>query len=84
MSSTTQIPTNDILKGYLTPDELAKQLHKAPRTIMKWRHQRIGPPPTVFGQSVYYSIESVRAWLASHERRMPREIGRSKERRATA
>jgi hypothetical protein len=74
MQSTNEIPTNDdVLKGYLTPEELAKQLHKAPRTIMRWRHTRVGPPPTVFGQTVLYSVDTVRKWLESRERPMPRE-----------
>ena len=39
-----------LLADYMTPDELAEELDRSPRTIARWARLRIGPPRTVIGR----------------------------------
>jgi ParB-like chromosome segregation protein Spo0J len=61
-----------LLAGYLTTDELAKELGKSPRTIARWDGLRIGPPKTVIGKKIYFRREAVRQWLLTQEREQVR------------
>ena len=56
-----------LLDDYMTPDELAVELGKSPRTIARWDRLRIGPPKTVVGKKPYYRREAVREWLLTQE-----------------
>ena len=58
-----------VLDGYLTREVLAEQLGKSVRTIDRWETRRSGPPRVLLGKTVFYRLESVRAWLLSCEQR---------------
>ena len=61
-----------LLDDYLTPDDLAAELGKSPRTIARWDRLRIGPPKTVIGKKPYYRREAVRTWMLAQEREQVR------------
>ena len=44
----------NIFAEWLSEDEAAAALGKSVRTLRKWRHQRIGPPYTLFGKTIRY------------------------------
>lgn len=52
-----------ILDGYMTPDELAKQLDVTLQTLSRWRSQKKGPPFIKMGLKVRYSRIGVVKWL---------------------
>ena len=56
-----------LLADYLTPDQLAEELDKSPRTIARWDSLRIGPPKTMVGKRPLYRREGVRDWLLRKE-----------------
>jgi hypothetical protein len=66
-----------VLAGYVPEAELARQLKTTPRTLQRWRKQRIGPPAVQLGRDWYYCIENFRAWLATRELKMVREKKRA-------
>jgi hypothetical protein len=39
--------TSKLLDEYLSPEQLADELEKSPRTIARWDNLRTGPPKTV-------------------------------------
>ncbi len=45
---------------FLTPDALARELGKSPRTLARWDVLRCGPPKIRVGRSVYYPIRLIR------------------------
>ncbi len=57
---------DDLLAGYLSIPQLAKELRVTARTIMHWRHFRRGPKAVRIGKRVYFRREDVHAWLAQH------------------
>lgn len=57
-----------VLKGFMTPDELANQLSISRRTLARWHAQRVGPARCVVGKLILYRHEAVRDWLAALER----------------
>ena len=64
----TQSVANPLLGDeFLTPDALARELGKSPRTLARWNVLRCGPPKIRVGRSVYYRRTSVRQWLESRE-----------------
>jgi hypothetical protein len=67
----------DLLAGYLSEGELAKQLKKTPRTLQRWRRRRVGPPVTLLGRVPYYRKEGVFAWMRDREVPMARERKRA-------
>jgi hypothetical protein len=64
--------TNKLLTGYLTEEELARELRRSARTIFRWRNARNGPPFTLIGRKPMYRIESAREWLRAREVRIRR------------
>ena len=67
----------NLLEDYLSENELAKQLKKTPRTLQRWRRNRIGPPHTPMGRDIYYRREAVLEWLRARQRVMVRERKRA-------
>ena len=61
---------------FLTPDALARELGKSPRTLARWNVLRCGPPKIRVGRSVYYRRTSVRQWLESREENQNRAKAR--------
>jgi hypothetical protein len=54
-----------LLDGYVTEAELAAELDKDPRTLLRWRKLGIGPPFTMAGIKPMYNVERAREWLAA-------------------
>jgi hypothetical protein len=61
----TQRSGGALLAGYLSENELAKELRRDPATLARWRKRRIGPPFVMNGRLPFYNIEAARAWLAA-------------------
>jgi len=59
--------SEQLLDGYVSRTQLAKELGKTLRTIDRWEMRRIGPPRVVVGRMILYRRESVREWLLSRE-----------------
>jgi hypothetical protein len=59
---------NDILKDYISRDDLAAKLGKSVKTLVRWELDGKGPPPTRIGRDVLYSIPSFERWLKKQER----------------
>jgi hypothetical protein len=59
--------SEQLLDGYVSREELAKELGKALRTIDRWETRRIGPPRVVIGRMILYRREAIRDWLLSQE-----------------
>jgi hypothetical protein len=72
-----------VLEGYISDSDLARQLHRSVRTLQRLAATSSGPPRLKIGRSVYYKIESVRAWLAQQEKKPAADI-RSSGRRLRA
>jgi len=68
-NQTNRLETNssEILDGYLTRKELARQLGKNTRSLDRWEMLRLGPPRVIIGRTVLYRVDSVRKWLESRE-----------------
>ena len=47
----------------LNTDELAEMLNVVPRTIIRWRVARTGPPWVKAGRRVLYRRKDVDAWM---------------------
>ena len=58
---------DNVLAGLLTRTELALQLRRSERTVIRW--ERAGMPFIAIGMARLYEPSSVREWLMSHERR---------------
>jgi predicted DNA-binding transcriptional regulator AlpA len=56
-----------VLDGFVRRAELAKMLGLSARTLDRWHSLRAGPPRVCVGRTILYNVESVRAWLRSHE-----------------
>ncbi len=65
---TSERHMEQLLDDYLTRDELAAQLGKSPRTIQRWDRLRIGPVPTVIGNSKVFRRADVQKWLDAQRR----------------
>jgi hypothetical protein len=65
----TPPPSNaPLLSEYMTEDELAAELRRTKRTIVRWRALGVGPKAIRLGRQWLYRRESVRDWLAGLER----------------
>lgn len=58
----------DLLKDYLSRDDLAARLGIAPKTLVRWQNDGRGPPVTYLGRAPFYSIPSFEKWLKAQER----------------
>jgi excisionase family DNA binding protein len=65
-----------VLAGFMSPDELAKQLGISVRTLARWHAQRVGPPRCQIGRLMLYQTETVRRWLAEQEQEPLKRPGR--------
>ena len=57
----------------LPTDEAAGYVHHSPRTLIRWRVERTGPPYVKLGRKVFYRRKSLDEWLAGRERQPLRE-----------
>jgi hypothetical protein len=67
--------------GFVTTDELAAFLRKAPGTLDQWVTRGYGPKFSKPGRDRLYDCEDVKAWLAGKEREQEE---RMQERRGAA
>jgi hypothetical protein len=58
----------EILKDYISRDQLAIKIGKSVKTLVRWENDGRGPPVTRIGRDVLYSIPSVQKWLRDQER----------------
>jgi excisionase family DNA binding protein len=73
-------PTHEgVLAGYISRDDLARELGVSPRTITRWTFHPGGIPHLAIGNRTLYRRESVTAWLAARETR-PERIRRTGDR----
>jgi len=56
-----------ILEDYATRDELAAELRKSVKTLVRWEKDGKGPPVTRLGREVFYYRPSTQKWLRSRE-----------------
>lgn len=54
----------DVLSGYLTAKDAAKQLKVHPFTLRRWRKASYGPKPVRVGGRLYYVRSHIKDWLA--------------------
>lgn len=66
-SETTPEFERGLLAGFMTAQELARQLGISCRTLARWHAMRIGPARCAVGKLILYRTEAVRDWLASRE-----------------
>jgi hypothetical protein len=65
-------PPNGVLAGYVSRDDLARELGVSPRTVTRWTFQLGGIPHLAVGNRTLYRRESVTAWLAAREEKPSR------------
>jgi len=58
----------EILDGYFSEPELAKQLGNSTRTLARWRRLGEGPAWTKIGPRIFYRESAVRKWIERQER----------------
>lgn len=51
----------------LTTEQVAELLAVNPRTIIRWRNERVGPPWCKLGHQVRYRRESLERWISDSE-----------------
>ena len=57
----------EILKDYVSREQLAANIGKSTKTLIRWELDGSGPPVTRLGRDVLYYIPSVEKWLRSQE-----------------
>ena len=71
--------SRDVLEGYLSEREYARQHGLTIRTAQRHRKLRKSPPFIVVGRQVYYRVVAIREWLLSQEHHFHDEgVGRRK------
>jgi hypothetical protein len=68
ISGTVAGSVPELLQGYLSEEEYAKQRGVTLRTCQRDRALRQSPPYVIIGRQVYYRLEAVREWLVKRER----------------
>ena len=56
---------DELLAGYWSETQFAKQIRRARRTLKLWRANGMGPPFVTVGVAVLYPKSSAAEWLAS-------------------
>ena len=67
MQPHTEPTVASVLAGLLTRDQLASQLGRSERTVIRWEHA--GLPVIKLGMTRLYDPTKARDWLLTHERR---------------
>lgn len=57
----------EILPDLITEQQLADRLQLSRDTLYRWRQQRIAPPHTKLGKTVWYSASRVEQWIADRQ-----------------
>jgi hypothetical protein len=66
----TAMAPQELLADFVEEDALADELHRHPRTIIRWTNQPDGLPFIKLGNRRLYHLPSVRDWLL-HKLRKP-------------
>jgi hypothetical protein len=67
ISGTVAGSASELLHGYLSEEEYAKQRGVTLRTCQRDRALRQSPPYVIMGRQVYYRLEAIREWLVKRE-----------------
>jgi predicted DNA-binding transcriptional regulator AlpA len=59
---------NEILKDYVSREQLAANIGKSTKTLIRWELDGRGPPVTRIGRDVLYYLPSIEKWLRSQEK----------------
>jgi hypothetical protein len=51
------------IEDMLDEKQVAEKLHLAPRTLVKWRSEKKGPPFYKVGRNALYDINDINKWL---------------------
>lgn len=65
--TTVHDQTAGVLAGWITRNELARELGITTDTLGRWAAQRKGPAYIKAGRKIFYRRDVVRAWLQSEE-----------------
>ena len=65
--TTVRNQTKAVLAGWITRNELARELGITTDTLGRWAAQRKGPAYVKAGRKIFYRRDVVRAWLQSEE-----------------
>ncbi len=55
--------TDELLKDYLTDEQLAKQFNKSVRTLKRWRREGKAPPSQTHGNQEITHVDDAAAFL---------------------
>jgi predicted DNA-binding transcriptional regulator AlpA len=58
-----------LLADFIDTDELARQLGKPRRSIVRWMRLKSGPPPVHVGRTTLFRRSTVLAWLRDQEKK---------------
>ena len=61
----------ELLDGYMSREEVAKELGVNPRTLDRWHQMREGPPRTRIGKKVVYARTDVAGWIEANREATP-------------
>jgi excisionase family DNA binding protein len=61
------------LPKLLTTEEAANYLNLSPRSLIRWRVERRGPPAVRVGRKIMYRARDLESWLDEHTLEMPRD-----------
>lgn len=71
------VPSGQVLDGWLTRQELARELCVAPKTLARWGAMGIGPVFVRVGTRALYRTGAVREWLVQMEELRRKRAARS-------
>ncbi len=74
-----QMAINELLKDYLTDEQLAKQFNKSVRTLMRWRREGKAPPSFRHGNQEITHVDDAAAYLEA-QRQEARAVNGAKRR----
>jgi hypothetical protein len=63
MDAKSAVARPGLLDDYFSEQELAAELRKHPRTLLRWRKLRIGPPFAMNGDTPIYPRLGAAKWL---------------------
>ncbi len=75
-----QMAINELLKDYLTDEQLAKQFNKSVRTLKRWRREGKAPPSFRHGNQEITHVDDAAAYLEAQ--REEARAGHGAKRRA--
>lgn len=73
----SDVSPSGVLDGWLTRQELAKELCVAPKTLARWGSMGIGPDYVRVGTRALYRTGAVREWLVHLEELRRKRAARS-------